>query len=77
MFIKFDVMPNIADHTFSSEGTSNTSQTRNMGEPVSITTVTTKDDFKTKLKNTRITNLSYHYVPHQYKLGQCRYSYGY
>ena len=76
MFAKFDVMPNIADHIFS-KGTSNTFQTRHMGEPVSITTVTTKDDFKTKLKGTRITNLSYHYVPHQYKLGQCRYSYGY
>ena len=38
-----DVMPNIAAHTFSSEGTSqnSNSKTRNMREPVSIKTVTT------------------------------------
>ena len=43
-----DVMPNIAAHTFSSEGTSsNNSKTRNMRESVFITTVT-KDDFKKK-----------------------------
>ena len=53
-----NVMPNIEAHTFSSEGTSNNSKTRNMREPVSITTVTTKDDFKTKLKDIRITNLN-------------------
>ena len=29
-----------------------------MGEPFSITTVTTKDDFKTKLKDTKLTNLN-------------------
>ena len=39
-----DVMPNIGAHTFSSEGTSYNSKTRNMREPVSITTVTTKDN---------------------------------
>ena len=49
-----DVMPNIENHTFSSEGTSNNSKTRNMREPLSITTVTSKDDFKTKLKDIRI-----------------------
>ena len=42
-------MPNIGAHTFSSEGTSsNNSETRNMGESVSITTVTTKDDCNNK-----------------------------
>ena len=51
------VMFNIAAHTFSSEGTSNNYKTRNMQETVSITTVTTKDNFKTKLKDIRITNL--------------------
>ena len=49
-----DVMPHIENHTFSSEGTSNNSKTRNMREPLSITTVTSKDDFKTKLKDIRI-----------------------
>ena len=39
----------IVAHTSSSDGTSNNCQTRNMREPVFITTVTTKDDFKTKL----------------------------
>ena len=29
-----------------------------MGEPFSITTVTTTDDFKTKLKDTKVTNLN-------------------
>ena len=52
-----DVMPNISAHTISSEGTSNNSKVRNMREPVSINTVTTNDDFKTKLKDIRITNL--------------------
>ena len=47
-------MPNIENHTFSSEGTSNNSKTRNIREPLSITTVTSKDDFKTKLKDVRI-----------------------
>ena len=51
-------MPKIAAHTFSSEYTSNNSQTRNVQEPVSFATVTTKDDFKTKLKEIRITNLN-------------------
>ena len=41
-----DVMPKIAAHTFSSEGTSNNSQTRNMQETVSITTVTTRTTLK-------------------------------
>ena len=40
-----EVMPNIAAHTFSSEGTSNNSKTNSMREPVFITTVTTKNDF--------------------------------
>ena len=63
-----DVMPRIAAHTFSSEGTSNNSQTRNMREPVSITTATTKVDFKTKLKDVRITKLkTYRDIPHPYK----------
>ena len=51
-------MPNVENHTFSSEGTSNNSKTRNMREPVSITTVTSKDDFKTKLKDIRIASLN-------------------
>ena len=42
-----DVMPNIMAHTFYSKG---------LREPVSITTVTTNDDFKAKLKDIRITN---------------------
>ena len=46
-----DVMLKITPHTFSSEGTLNNSQTRNMRELVSITTVTAKDDFKTKVKD--------------------------
>ena len=49
-------MPNIEAHAFSSEGTSNNSKTRNVREPISITTATIKDDFKTKLKDIRITN---------------------
>ena len=53
-----DVLPKIESHNFSSEGTANNSQTKIMPEPVSITTVTTKDDFKTKLKDIRITNLN-------------------
>ena len=53
-----DIMPKIATHIFSSKGTSNNSQTRNMREPVSITTDTIKNDFKTKLKDIRITNLN-------------------
>ena len=60
-------MPNIAVHTFSSEGTSsNNSKTRNRRQSVSITTVTTKDDFKKKMKGTRIKKIkSYRYIPHQ------------
>ena len=53
-----DVMPNIQAHAFFSEGTSNNSKTINIREPVSVTTVTTNDDFKTKLKDIRITNLN-------------------
>ena len=49
-----DVMPNTAPPTLYSEGTSNNSKTRNMREAVSINTVTTNDDFKTKLKDIRI-----------------------
>ena len=59
-----DVMPKITSHTFSSEGTSNNSQTRSMREPVSITTVTTKGDFKTKLKDTRIANVNRIIISH-------------
>ena len=51
-------MPNIENHTFSSEGTSNNSKTRNMREPVSIITVTSNEDFKTKLKDIRIASLN-------------------
>ena len=57
-------MPRIAAHTFSSEGPLNNSQTRNMQELVSITTVTTKDDFKTELKDTRITNFNCIVISH-------------
>ena len=49
-------MPKIENHTFSSEGTLNTSKTKNMREPASITSVTSKNDFKTKLKDIRIAN---------------------
>ena len=59
-----DVMPNISTHIFSSEGTSNNSKIRNMREPVSINTVTTNDDFKTKLKDMRITNLNRIVISH-------------
>ena len=61
-----DVMPNIAAHTFSSEGTSHNSnsKTRNMREPVSITTVTTNDDFKTQLKDIRIAILNRIVISH-------------
>ena len=59
-----DVMPNTENHTFSSEGTSNNSKTRNMREPVSTTTVTSKDDFKTKLKDIRIANLNRIVISH-------------
>ena len=59
-----DVTPNIENHTFSSEGTSNNSKTRNMQEPVSITTVTSKDDFKRKLKDIRIANLNRIVISH-------------
>ena len=59
-----DVMPNISAHTFSSEGTSNNSKIRNMRDPVSINTVTTNDDFKTKLKDIRITNLNRIVISH-------------
>ena len=63
-----DVVPSIENHTFSSEGTSNTSKTRNMREPVSITTVTSKDDLETKLKDIKNSKFkSYRYIPHQYK----------
>ena len=47
------VMPKIVIHSFSSKGTSNNPQTRNMQEQVSITTVKTKNDLKTKLKDIR------------------------
>ena len=57
-------MPNTQAHTFSSEGTSNNSKTRNMREPVSTTTVTSKDDFKTKLKDIRIANLNRIVISH-------------
>ena len=57
-------MPNIEAHTFSSEGTSNSSKTRNIREPVSITTVTTKNEFKTKLKDIRIANLNCIVISH-------------
>ena len=57
-------MPNIENHTFSSEGTSNNSKTRNIREPLSITTVTSKDDFKTKLKDIRIANLNRIVISH-------------
>ena len=59
-----NVMPKIATHTFSSKGTSNNSQTRNMREPVSITTDTIKNDFKTKLRDIRITNLNRIIISH-------------
>ena len=59
-----DIMPNVENHTFSSEGTSNNSKTRNMREPVSITTVTTKNNFKSKLKDIRITNLNRIVISH-------------
>ena len=59
-----DVMPNIWAHTFSSEGTSNNSKIRNIRGPVSINTVTTTDDFKTKLKDIRITNLNRIVISH-------------
>ena len=51
-----DIMPKIENHAFSSEGTLNTSKTKNMREPASITSVTSKNDFKTKLKDIRIAN---------------------
>ena len=58
-------MPNIAAHTFSSEGNSKNSITRNMREPVSITTVTTKDDFITeRYKDNKFK--SYRYISYQY-----------
>ena len=59
-----DVIPNIATHIFSSKSTSNNSQTRNMREPVSITTDTLKNDFKTKLKDIRMTNLNCIIISH-------------
>ena len=59
-----DVRPNKEAHTFSSDGISNNSETRNMRESVSLTTVTTKDDFKTKLKDIRITNLNRIVISH-------------
>ena len=59
-----NVMPKMVAHTFSSECTSNNSKTRNMREPVSITTVTTKNNFKTKLKDIRITNLNRIVISH-------------
>ena len=62
-----------------------------MREPVSITTVTTKDDSKIKLKDIRITNLNRIVISHtntnsirnKFELlaecyyVKCRYSYGY
>ena len=74
-----DVMSKIAAHTFSSKVISNNSHTilklhsnhtQTIREPVSITTATTKNDFKTTLKDIRVTNLSYRYIPHQYKFYQ-------
>ena len=59
-----EVITNISAHTFSSEGTSNNSKIRNMREPVSINTVTTNDDFKTNLKDIRITNLNRIVISH-------------
>ena len=59
-----DIMPNISAHTLSSEGTSNNSKIRNMREPVSINTVTTNDDIKTKLKDIRIKNLNRIVISH-------------
>ena len=59
-----DIMPNVSAHTFSSEGTSNNLKIRNMREPVYINTVTTNDDFKTKLKDIRITNLNRIVISH-------------
>ena len=59
-----NVMPKMAAHTFSSECTSNNSKTRNMREPVSITTVTTKNNFKAKLKDIRIRNLNRIIISH-------------
>ena len=57
-------MPNIEAHTSSSEGTLNNSKTRSVREPVSITTVTTKADFKAKLKDIRIINLNRIVISH-------------
>ena len=59
-----EAMPNIEAHTFSSEGISNSSKTRNIQEPVSITTVTTKNELKTKLKDIRIANLNCIVISH-------------
>ena len=84
-------MSNTAAHTFRSESTSNNSKTRNMREPVSFTTVTIKDDFKTKLEDLRMTNLYRIVISHininsirnkfellaETAMGTFRYSYGY
>ena len=59
-----DVMPKIATHIFSSKGTSNNSQTRNIREPVSFTTDAIKNDIKTKLKDIRITILNRIVISH-------------
>ena len=56
-------MPNIENHTFSTEDTSNNSKTRNMRDQVSITTVASKDGFKTKPKDMRIANLNRIVIP--------------
>ena len=49
---------------FSPGGASNNSKTRNMRDRVSITTVASKDDFKTKLKDIRIANLNRIVISH-------------
>ena len=56
-----DVMPKITIHTFSSKGTSNSFQTRNMQEPVFITTDTIKNDFKVGLSRSRKFLPNYNY----------------
>ena len=49
---------------FSPGAASNNSKTRNMRDRVSITTVASKDDFKTKLKDIRIANLNRIVISH-------------
>ena len=57
-------MLNIENDNFSPEATSNNSKNRNMRDPVSITTVASKDDSKTKLKDIRIANLNRIVISH-------------